>query len=194
MKKIVFLILVTFLSFSSYGQYRWEFSAGGTFSKLGFDYVSGFRAKTSFVFSIDALQRNSSISDIGDISVFQLGFNPKFRFLFNSGKSRFRPYINVGPTFRWTASMEVAGTKLESDSYRNLILGGNYGVGFSQMIGEMFDILFEVGVMNDFTDNLFNPSEVAEDSPIVTFDTENSKFLDFYARVGVRFRIYDARR
>jgi ABC-type multidrug transport system ATPase subunit len=65
------------------------------------------------------------------------------------------------------------------DAYEKLIIGGVYGAGFSQMIGEMFDVMVEVGVMNDFIDNIT--------------DT-NSKFFDIYARVGVRFRIYDARR
>jgi hypothetical protein len=196
MKKIVFFILFTTLSVVSYGQYRWEVSAGGTFSKLnlddnettvgtgffvnaGYGYVMGVRARTSIVFSLDLLQRTSEIEGAGDAETLQVGFNPKFRYLTGDGKDRFRGFINVGPSFRVNTKFEINGVELENEAYEKLIIGGVYGVGFSQMIGEMFDIIVEAGVMNDFVDNIT--------------DT-NSKFFDIYARVGVRFRIYDARR
>ncbi len=196
MKKLIFLIAFTLFSITSYGQYRWEVSAGGTYATLslddeetnsgvgfyfnaGYGYVMGVRAKTSIVFSVDALQRTSEIEGIGDVEALQIGFNPKFRFLTGEGKYRFRGFINVGPSFRVNTSFKIAGQKLEDEGYEKLIIGGAYGVGFSQMVGEMFDIMAEVGVMNDFIDNIT--------------DT-NSKFFDVYARVGVRFRIYDARR
>ncbi len=199
MKKIVFFILFTTLSITSYGQYRWEVSGGATFSKLnlddvetitgtgfylnaGYGYLMGVRAKTSIVFSLELLQRVSDIEGVvggGDIKALQVGLNPKFRYLTGAGKDRFRAFVNVGPSFRVNTSFEIAGVELEDEEYEKLVIGGVYGVGFSQMIGEMFDIMLEVGAMNDFVDNLT--------------DT-NSKFFDFYARVGVRFRIYDARR
>ncbi|MDY8135613.1 outer membrane beta-barrel protein [Aquimarina sp. 2201CG5-10] len=200
MKKIVFFAILMALSFSSYGQYRWEISGGATFSKLnldntetssgtgfffnaGYGYVMGVRAKTSIVFSLDVLQRNSEIEGVGDAKALQVGFTPKFRYLFNRGKDRFRPFINVGPSFRVNTNFEIGSTELETDAYEQIVIGGVYGVGFSQMVGEMFDIFVEAGAMNDFIDNL-------DDS--VT--TGSSKFFDVYARVGVRFRIYDARR
>lgn len=202
MKKI-FLVAFLLCSVVTFAQYRWEVSGGPTFSTLnldgadtssgtgfyfnaGYGYVTGVRAKTSFVFSLDFLQRKSEIESgiVGvpslEFKATQVGFNPKFRFLFNSGKDRFRPFINVGPTFRLNLKVEAGDEELESgEEYEQLVIGGVYGVGFSQMIGEMFDIMAEFGVMNDFTDNLV--------------DVE-SKFFDVYARVGVRFRIYDARR
>ncbi|MBQ4801897.1 outer membrane beta-barrel protein [Aquimarina sp. MMG015] len=202
MKKLIFFILLVAISATSFGQYRWEVSGGLTSSSInienadsnrgtgfyfnaGYGYVMGVRAKTSIVFSIDVLQRNSEIvSNIptvlpADLKILQVGFNPKFRYLFGRGKDRFRPFINVGPSFRINTNVELGDIDLESDQYEQLVIGGVYGVGFSQMIGEMFDIFFEAGAMNDFTDNL------------VDID---SKFFDIYARVGVRFRIYDARR
>ncbi|WP_128755165.1 outer membrane beta-barrel protein [Aquimarina sediminis] len=196
MKKTVFFVLFLVISLTSYGQYRWEVSAGGTFSKLnldnvettggagffvnaGYGYVMGVRARTSIVFSLDLLQRNSEIEGVGDAETLQVGFNPKFRYLTGDGKDRFRGFINVGPSFRVNTNFKVAGIELEDEAYEKLIIGGVYGVGFSQMVGEMFDIMAEVGVMNDFVDNLTDA---------------NSKFFDVYARVGVRFRIYDARR
>jgi len=196
MKKIAFFILFITLSITSYGQYRWEVSGGATFSNLdienaetsrgtgfyfnaGYGYVMGVRAKTSIVFSLDLLQRNSEIEGIGDVQVLQAGFNPKFRFLTGEGKYRFRGFVNVGPSFRVNTSFKIAGEELEDKDYEKLIIGGVYGIGFSQMVGEMFDIMAEVGVMNDFVDNLTDTG---------------SKFFDVYARVGVRFRIYDARR
>ncbi|WP_103863939.1 outer membrane beta-barrel protein [Aquimarina sp. I32.4] len=195
-KKIAIFVLFTVISITSYGQYRWEVSAGGTFSKLnldntettggtgfyvnaGYGYVMGVRARTSIVFSLDLLQRNSEIEGQGDAKTLQVGFNPKFRYLTGDGKDRFRGFINVGPSFRVNTNFEINGIELEDETYEKLIIGGVYGVGFSQMIGEMFDVIAEVGVMNDFVDNIT--------------DT-NSKFFDVYARVGVRFRIYDARR
>ncbi|WP_152537412.1 outer membrane beta-barrel protein [Aquimarina pacifica] len=196
MKKTVFLIFFAVISFASYGQYRWEVTGGATFSKLnldntettagagffvnaGYGYVMGFRAATSIVFSLDLLQRTSEIEGLGDAETLQVGFNPKFRYLMGSGKDRFRAFLNVGPSFRVNTKFEIAGEELEDGEFENLVIGGVYGAGFSQMIGEMFDIMAEVGVMNDFVDNIV--------------DT-NSKFFDIYARVGVRFRIYDARR
>ncbi|SEK57627.1 Outer membrane protein beta-barrel domain-containing protein [Aquimarina amphilecti] len=202
MKKLIFFILLIAASTTSFAQYRWEVSGGLTSSSInienadsnrgtgfyfnaGYGYVMGVRAKTSIVFSIEVLQRNSEIvSNIptvlpADLKVLQVGFNPKFRYLFGRGKDRFRPFINVGPSFRINTNVELGGVDLESDQYEQLVIGGVYGVGFSQMIGEMFDIFFEAGAMNDFTDNLTDL---------------DSKFFDIYARVGVRFRIYDARR
>ncbi len=196
MKKVVLITVFTFLSITSYGQYRWEISGGPTFSKINLDNVdseigTGFyfnvgygylmdpRAKTSIVFSIDLLQRSSEIETRDDVKALQVGFNPKFRLLFNRGKDRFRPFINVGPSLRLNTNVEIGGEELDTDSYEQLIIGGVYGAGFSLMIGEMFDIFGEFGVMNDFTDNIVDVK---------------SKFFDFYARVGVRFRIYDARR
>lgn len=186
----------TAISIATYGQYRWEVSGGATFSKLdletsettagagfyvnaGYGYLMGVRARTSIVFSLDLLQRTSEIEGVGDAETLQVGFNPKFRYLTGDGKDRFRGFINVGPSFRVNTSFKIDGQKLEDEEYEQLIIGGVYGVGFSQMIGEMFDIMAEVGVMNDFVDNLTNTG---------------SKFFDVYARVGVRFRIYDARR
>lgn len=203
MKKSLFLLAVLIFSFQSYSQYRWELSGGITNSSLslenaetsrgtgfyvnaGYGYLMGVRSKTSIVFSLEALQRTSEIRDIlsdpeivSDFKAFQLGFSPKFRYLFFTGKDRFRPFINVGPTFRLNMNVKIGDVELEDDQYEQIIIGGVYGVGFSQMVGEMFDIFFEAGAMNDFVDNLI--------------DTE-SKFFDIYARVGVRFRIYDARR
>lgn len=196
MKKIVLFMFFTAISIATYGQYRWEVSGGATFSKLdletsettagagfyvnaGYGYLMGVRARTSIVFSLDLLQRTSEIEGLGDAETLQVGFNPKFRYLTGDGKDRFRGFINVGPSFRVNTSFKIDGQKLEDEEYEQLIIGGVYGVGFSQMIGEMFDIMAEVGVMNDFVDNLTNTG---------------SKFFDVYARVGVRFRIYDARR
>ncbi|GAA4277458.1 porin family protein [Aquimarina mytili] len=209
MKKLLILIFIT-ISFASYGQYRWEVTGGATFSKLnldnvesssgtgfyvnaGYGYVMGVRARTSIVFSLEVLQRKSSLDNIipgvplgegvfidnPDVEVLQIGFNPKFRYLTGEGKDRFRGFINVGPSFRVNTNFEVGGVELEDEAYEKLIIGGVYGVGFSQMLGEMFDIMVEVGAMNDFVDNLTNV---------------DSKFFDVYARVGLRFRIYDARR
>ncbi len=210
MKKIIFFILLAILSTTSYAQYRWEVSAGATFSKLeldtpafeggsrkagffvnaGYGYVMGVRARTSIVFSLDLLQRNSEIisklsdpESTQDVSLLQVGITPKFRYLFGAGKDRFRAFINAGPSFRINANVEIDNEELDSEAYENVVIGGVYGAGFSQMIGEMFDIMVEVGAMNDFVDN-FN-DEVF---------TGGSKFFDFYARVGIRFRIYDARR
>ncbi|WP_062058042.1 outer membrane beta-barrel protein [Aquimarina longa] len=211
MKKNVFFILFAILSIASYGQYRWEVSAGATFSKLnldnvettggagffvnaGYGYVLGVRARTSIVFSVDLLQRTSKIDEgkvfsVGDqtfgsnskvdIKTLQIGFTPKFRYLTGEGKDRFRGFVNVGPSFRVNTKFEVGEVELKGDAYEKLIVGGVYGAGFSQMIGEMFDIMAEVGVMNDFVDNINNI---------------DSKFFDIYARVGIRFRIYDSRR
>ncbi|WP_438711910.1 hypothetical protein ACSTS3_05205 [Aquimarina muelleri] len=196
MKKIVLFMFFLAVSIASYGQYRWEVSGGATFSKLdletsettggagfyinaGYGYLMGVRARTSIVFSLDLLQRTSEIEGVGDAETLQVGFNPKFRYLTGGGKDRFRGFINVGPSFRVNTSFKIDGRKLEDKEYEQLIIGGVYGVGFSQMIGEMFDVMAEVGVMNDFVDNLTNTG---------------SKFFDVYARVGVRFRIYDARR
>ena len=153
------------------------------------------RAKTSIVFSIELLQRNSDIDfvpvvfDVNDpsfgstqqatVKVLQVGFNPKFRYLFNRGKDRFRPFVNVGPSLRLNTSVEIGDFDLETEDFEQLVIGGVYGAGFSLMIGEKFDIFGEFGAMNDFIDNIT--------------DTD-SKFFDFYARVGVRFRLYDARR
>lgn len=201
MKKLIFFALFALiLSTESYAQYRWEVSAGATFSDLsldnaetnrgtgffvnaGYGYVMGVRAKTSMVFSLDLLQRNSEIENVGDVEILQVGITPKFRYLFGRGKDRFRAFINVGPSFRVNASVDVADFDVDSDDYENVIIGGVYGAGFSQMIGEMFDVMLEVGAMNDFVDN-FNEE----------FISGGSKFFDFYARVGIRFRIYDARR
>ncbi|MHA7059088.1 hypothetical protein ACWGOQ_0017815 [Aquimarina sp. M1] len=202
MKKLLFFIVLATISITSYGQYRWEVTGGLTNSSLnienadsnrgtgfyfnaGYGYVMGVRAKTSVVFSVEILQRNSEVTPnvpfagTADFKALQVGFNPKFRYLFNRGKDRFRPFINVGPSFRLNTNVEFGGVDLESDQYEQLVIGGVYGFGFSQMIGEMFDIMLEVGAMNDFTDNLVDV---------------DSKFFDIYARVGVRFRIYDARR
>ncbi len=196
MKKTVFLIFFAAISMVSYGQYRWEVSGGATFSKLdygtnetnwgvgffinaGYGYILDVRARTSIVFSADLLQRTSEIEGLGDAETLQVGFTPKFRYLTGRGKDRFRAFVNVGPSFRINTKFEVAGTGLNDDAYEKLIVGGVYGVGFSQMIGEMFDIMAEVGVMNDFVDNIIDV---------------DSKFFDIYARVGVRFRIYDSRR
>ncbi|WP_405206848.1 hypothetical protein [Aquimarina sp. LLG6339-5] len=220
MKKLIFFILLVAISATSFGQYRWEVSGGPTFSKInidnidseigtgfyfnaGYGYLMGVRAKTSFVFSLDLVQRNSDINLVptvftpGDpvfvasskstVKALQVGFNPKFRYLFGRGKDRFRAFVNVGPSFRLNTKVEIGGVELESDEYEQLVIGGVYGAGFSQMIGEMFDIFFEAGVMNDFTDNLND-----DDTSLVQVDS--SKFFDFYARIGVRFRIYDARR
>ena len=209
MNKFLFLVITLFFITTSYSQYRWEFSGGITNSSLnlqdvetdrgtgyyfnaGYGYISGVRAKTSIVFSIEALQRNSTTTEDqiieGDIIVLgrgaefkvtQFGFSPKFRYLLFTGKDKFRPFINAGPTLRYTASFERNGEELDSEDYEQLMIGGVYGIGFSQMIGEKFDIFFEAGAMNDFLDNLKDVK---------------SKFFDIYARVGVRFRIYDARR
>ena len=101
-------MIVLGYSISSYSQYRWEVSAGPTIStfnmdigdssskvgfyvNVGYGYVSGVRAKTSIVFSLDLMQRNSEINNLGDVSALQIGFNPKFRYLFNRGKDEFRP-------------------------------------------------------------------------------------------------------
>ncbi len=215
MKKIILLALLLMVSVMSYGQYRWEVSGGATFSKLnldnvettggtgffvnaGYGYLMGVRARTSIVFSLDLLQRKSEIDQAltlpagsneqeplvistgkSTVETLQIGFTPKFRYLTGEGKDRFRGFINVGPSFRVNTALEVNGQELEDDAYEKLIIGGVYGVGFSQMIGEMFDIMGEFGVMNDFVDNIIDA---------------DSKFFDVYARVGVRFRIYDARR
>ncbi len=213
MKKLIFLGLFTLiLSTESYAQYRWEVSAGATFSKLnvdgpnlesgdsgagffinaGYGYVMGVRAKTSLVFSLDLLQRNSEIlgtvpgleSPVSiDVKMLQAGITPKFRYLFGRGKDRFRAFVNAGPSFRINANVKFNGEELDSEDFENVVIGGVYGAGFSQMIGEMFDVMLEVGAMNDFVDN-FND----------TVTSGSSKFFDFYARVGIRFRIYDARR
>ena len=207
-KKLFFLLLVV-IGTTSYSQYRWEFSGGITNSGLnldnvetdrgtgyyinaGYGYISGVRAKTSIVFSIEALQRNSTtaedqiiegdiitLAEGTDFKLSQVGFSPKFRYLLFTGKDRFRPFINVGPTLRYTYAMEIGGEEVDSDNYEQLMIGGVYGLGFSQMIGEQFDIFFEAGAMNDFLDNIKDVQ---------------SKFFDIYARIGVRFRIYDARR
>ncbi|WP_109301100.1 outer membrane beta-barrel protein [Aquimarina sp. AU474] len=196
MKKIIIFLVLTVCAVTSNAQYRWEVSAGPTFSTLnlddvetssgtgfyvnaGYGYVMGVRAKTSIVFSLELLQRKSEIENVGDAKTLQVGLNPKFRYLFGAGKDRFRAFVNVGPSFRVNTKFEVADVELEDDAFEKLIIGGVYGAGFSQMVGEMFDIMAEVGVMNDFVDNIT--------------DT-NSKFFDIYARVGIRFRIYDARR
>ncbi len=200
MKKIILFVVFIALSTSSYSQYRWEVSGGATFSKLnldnaetssgagffinaGYGYLMGVRARTSIVFSLDLLQRNSEIENIGDVKTLQVGITPKFRYLFGRGKDRFRAFVNVGPSFRANTNFEIGDIELDSEAYEKLIIGGVYGAGFSQMIGEMFDIMAEVGVMNDFVDNL-NDNSISG----------GSKFFDVYARVGVRFRIYDARR
>ncbi len=196
MRKIVFLLLFIAFSWTSYGQYRWEVTGGATYSTLnlenaetnggvgfffnaGYGYVMGFRAATSIVFSLDLLQRKSEIVGLGDVETLQVGFTPKFRYLMGSGKDRFRGFLNVGPSFRVNTKFEIAGEELEDGDFEKLVIGGVYGAGFSHMIGEMFDVMAEVGVMNDFVDNIID---------------NNSKFFDIYARVGVRFRIYDARR
>lgn len=194
--KIILFVSFVVLSLSSYGQYRWELTGGATYSDLkldnadvtpgtglsaniGYEYVMGVRAATTFVFSLDAHQRSSEVKGVGKMEALQVGFNPKFRYLTGDGKSRFRGFVNVGPSFRLNTGFKQNGVKLEDTEYEQLIIGGVYGIGFSQMIGEMFDIMAEAGVMNDFIDNIV--------------DT-NSKFFDIYARIGVRFRIYDSRR
>lgn len=196
---------------TSFGQYRWEVSGGPTFSTLnmenfetstgtgfyisaGYGYLMGVRAKTSFVFSLDLVQRSSEVEGLGDAKALQVGFNPKFRYLFGRGKDRFRAFVNVGPSFRLNTNFEVGELELDSNSYEQLVIGGVYGAGFSQMIGEMFDIFFEAGVMNDFTDNLKGRDDGGNNDGAIVFNTNSTKFFDIYARVGVRFRIYDARR
>jgi len=199
MKKITFFILLLGLISSSYGQYRWEVSAGATSSNLsldtidtergtgffinaGYGHLMGVRAKTSFVFSLDLLQRNSQLNNV-DLKIIQAGITPKFRYLTGRGKNRFRAFFNVGPSFRVNANVKIDGIEVDSENFENVVIGGVYGAGFSQMIGEMFDIMFEIGAMNDFVDN-FNDQ----------FIPGESKFFDIYARLGLRFRVYDARR
>jgi len=210
MKRILFVVLIILFSFNSYSQFRWEVSGGitsttlqidtsgdtgmgyGFYLNTGYGYVTGYQAKTSFVFSLEYLQRNSTLTDLGNIRANQMGFNPKFRFLFNSGDSVFRPYVNVGPTFRVNLSMEVGSEKLEKNSYEQMVIGGLYGVGFSLMTGDAFDILAEAGAMNDFTNNLKH--ELKNDPSVVIHDGTKSKFFDFYLRIGLRFRMYNRRR
>jgi len=146
----------------------------------------------TILFSLEYLQRNSTLTDLRNIRTNQVGFNPKFRFLFNSGDAAFRPYINIGPTFRVNLSMEVGGQKLEKHSYEQMVIGGLYGAGFSLMTGDVFDILVEAGAMNDFTNNLKH--ELKKNSKVVIHEGSQSKFFDFYLRVGLRFRMYNRRR
>lgn len=207
MKKLFFLALILCATFAQ-AQYRWEFTGGITSSKLngdlegsngtsvylnaGYGYVSGIRAKTSVVFSLEYLQRTSEVggnllgNDLPfvdniatEVKASQIGFLPKFRFLFGSGKDAVRPFVNVGPSLRYTFKMEIGDLELEDDQYEQLMIGGVYGAGVAFAVGEMMDIIAEAGAMNDFLDNL---------------DNVDSKFFDIYARVGVRFRIYDPRR
>lgn len=207
MKKNILLLFIAFMALQTKAQYRWELSGGivnsnlsfenadssggvGYYFSAGYGYVMGVRAKTSIVFSLEALQKNSDLTssfNFGEVTfsgttsykATQFGFSPKFRYLFFSGKDRFRPFINVGPSFRLNANVEIDGNELDDDQYEQIILGGVYGIGFSQMVGEMFDIFFEAGAMNDFIDNI---------------QDVDSKFFDLYARLGIRIRIYDARR
>ncbi len=205
MKKLVFITFFSILSFTSYSQYRWELTGGLTSSKLnldnvkteggtgfffnaGYGYVMGYRAKTSIVFSLDLLQRKSKIikddtgvfSDNSEIKALQVGFTPKLRYLFGSGKDKLRGFVQIGPSFRVNTSFEIGDKKLKSgDQFEQVIIGGVYGGGISYMLGEMFDVMAEAGVMNDFVDNIVKTK---------------SKFFDIYARIGIRIRIYDTRR
>ncbi len=198
-KQLLLSFTLLLCTAASYGQYRWEVSGGALYSTFnvdsgdtdagvgfyvnaGYGYLLGNRARTSIVFSLELLQRNSEITSgvlTGDVSVLQVGFSPKFRYLFGENKDKFRAFLNVGPSFRVNTSVEVAGVDLESENFEQVIIGGVYGGGASLGIGEMVDVMAEAGVMNDFVDNLQSGS---------------SKFFDIYLRVGIRFRIYDARR
>ncbi|TYP74985.1 outer membrane beta-barrel protein [Aquimarina intermedia] len=215
MKKNFLFICLAFVLSGSYAQYRWEVSGGATFSKLnldnvdtnrgigfyfnaGYGYMLDDRAKTSIIFSLEALQRRSTFADTAsenieingepftvrynegdEIKAFQIGFSPKFRVITGQNTDNFRAFFQVGPSFRVNTKVENGDKKLSTQDYEQIVLGGVYGAGFSIATGEMFDFMIDVGVMNDFIDNLTD---------------QNSKFFDIYARVGIRYRVYDARR
>jgi len=215
MKKVILSFIFLGLAFTSYSQYRWEVSAGPSFSELkldgvetekgtgfflnaGYGHVMGVRAKTSIVMSLDLLQRTSEILAPGgqirrELKMLQVGATPKFRYLFGRGKDRFRAFINVGPSFRVNANVELDGMEVDSENFENVIIGGVYGIGFSQMIGEMFDVMMEIGAMNDFVDNFNDEFDILGDGT-TTVGEGSSTFFDIYARIGIRFRIYDATR
>ncbi|MFC5045830.1 outer membrane beta-barrel protein [Aquimarina hainanensis] len=203
MKRIALLLVLIISSMASYGQYRWEVTGGllrskmdhqnvetvfsnGFYLNAGYGYMLDNRARSSIVFSFELLQRNSKITEsntglgvaYGDqFQALQVGFSPKFRYFI--GGEEFRVFANVGPSFRVNTGFEIGDQKLESDQYEQIIISGVYGVGASWGIGEMVDVMAEAGITNDFVDNLV--------------DVE-SKFFDYYARIGIRFRIYDATR
>ncbi|WP_378188206.1 hypothetical protein ACE939_07075 [Aquimarina sp. W85] len=215
MRKIILFVCLIFIVSISSAQYRWEVSAGATFSKLnldnidtnrgtgfyinaGYGYMLDDRAKTSIVFSLEALQRRSTFAESGVNSILvndetlsvsynegdsfralQIGFSPKFRVITGQNTDNFRAFFQVGPSFRVNAKVENGDQKLSTRDYEQIVLGGVYGAGFSVATGEMFDFMIDAGIMNDFIDNLTDQS---------------SKFFDIYARVGIRYRVYDARR
>ncbi len=200
MKKVLIVFLLIMLPTVGYTQYRWEFSAGILNSKLnfetetnekintnagvgfqlnvGYEYLLDQRAKTSVVFAGEILQRSSDITSgtfAGEnIKTLQFGFSPKFRVLF--GKD-IRGFVNVGPSFRINTSVRLGGERLEANDFEQVIVGGVYGGGVSIAAGEMFDFIAEVGVMNDFVSTVTA--------------SNSSKFFDIYARIGLRFRVYD---
>ncbi|WP_459213123.1 hypothetical protein [Aquimarina rhabdastrellae] len=200
MKKLIIATLFLAFSFSGMAQYRWELTAGIVSSQFNFEseegieldtnrgigfqlnaayeYILDQRAKSSIVFSGEVLQRKSEFSEGSlagqEIESFQFGFTPKYRIFF--GK-HVRGFVNVGPSFRINSSLKINGEKIESDNLEQVIIGGVYGGGVSIAMGEMFDIIAEAGVMNDFVNSIS--------------DSNSSKFFDIYARVGVRFRVYD---
>ncbi len=194
MKKNILGILFVLLTTTAFAQYRWELSGGALFSKINLenaetDYGTGFvlngsyeylldqRARTGFVFALELVQRKSVITAIGqeivnqDLEAVQFGFAPKFRYYF--GKE-VRPYLTVGPSFRYTSSVKIDGQKLEDDEVSNeIMLGAMGGAGVVVNIGERFFVMAEAGVMNEFLDLL---------------KERKSTLFDAYLRVGIRYR------
>lgn len=193
-KKCILPLLFVVFTTSGYAQYRWELTGGLLFSKINYenaevDFGTGYqingayeylldqRARTGLVFSIELLQRKSRITAIDqvlvnqDIEALQFGFSPKFRYYF--GKE-VRPYLTVGPSFRYTSSVKIDGEKLDKELISNeIMLGAHAGAGVVVNVGERFFLMSEAGVMLDFLDVL---------------KEAKSTFFDLYFRVGIRYR------
>ena len=199
MKKFLLLSLL-FLTISATAQFRWELSGGLLFSKINlensetsfgtgfvingaYEYLLDQRARTGLIFAIEYVDRKSVISALDDqlvdidIDFQQIGFMPKFRYYF--GKE-VRPYVSIGPSFRYTVSGNFDGEKLENGEdadgialSNEIMLGATGAAGVVINIGERFFFTTELGVAQEFLD-------VLRDA--------DSKIFDIYARVGIRYR------
>ena len=192
--KNLFFIFFGFVGVASYAQFRVELTGGPLFSTINlenaevesgvgyqinaaYEYLTDERARTSFVFSLEMLQRKSNVVAVGDVLInepfeaMQVGFSPKFRMYFSK---EVRPYFTIGPSFRVNTTIKNGGVKLDKEAIsKNIILGGVLGAGVVVNIGERFFVMAEAGAMNDFIDNL---------------KESDSKFFDIYVRVGIRVR------
>ncbi|GAA0720110.1 hypothetical protein GCM10009430_19940 [Aquimarina litoralis] len=205
--RIIFLVSLISICISNIqAQHSIELTTGITFSKLqleenmvfsetdsgnsvfvnfGYQYEFGEKRRLALVSSFEFLKRNSKLTFSPNLGVFgessvrftQLGFSPKIRYFFIRIENNFRPFLSVGPTFRYNFEATDNGFDIDEDAYNTVIFGGVYNLGFDWSIDNKIGVLFETGVMNDFQNNFTNFYSV----------DGKSKFFDYYARVGINY-------